>query len=146
MRGELRFTKPSGSSRARAHGGGEPSRLRCGHRTFSHPHYELIATGLVFDGESEVRDYFRGSRAAFPDQRNELLSLRYADDAVIVEFILLGTHKGTFMGIEPTGRSFRCQMTAFFIFEDEGVRMTCERVYFDGGTILRQITEGAATT
>ena len=65
---------------------------------------------------------------------------------MIVEFTLLGTHKGPFMGIEATGRSFRCQMTAFFIFEDEGDRMVCERVYFDGGTILRQTTEDAATT
>lgn len=108
--------------------------------TFSHPRYELIATDRVFDGEAEVREYFRESRSAFPDQRNELLSLRHADDAVIVEFILLGTHKGVFMGIEPTQRTFRCQMSAFFIFEDGGDRMICERVYFDGATILRQIT------
>jgi hypothetical protein len=44
--------------------------------TFAHPRYELIATGQVHDGETAVREYFRETRAAFPDQRNELISLR----------------------------------------------------------------------
>jgi len=106
--------------------------------TFAHPRYELIATGQVHDGEAAVRQYFRDTRSAFPDQRNELISLRHADDAVIVEFWLLGTHRGELLGLAPTGRAFRCRMTAFFVFEGRG--LTCERVYFDSATILRQLT------
>ena len=106
--------------------------------TFSHPRYELVATDNIHNGEQAVRDYFTQTRAAFPDQRNELISLRHADDAVTVEFWLLGTHKGPLMGIAPTGRSFKCSMTAFFIFE--GAELVCERVYFDSATILRQLT------
>ena len=106
--------------------------------TFSHPRYELIPSGQVHDGEAAVRAYFRETRSAFPDQRNELIALRHADDAVIVEFWLLGTHKGPLMGFEPTGREFKCRMTAFFIFE--GASLVCERVYFDSATILRQLT------
>ena len=49
--------------------------------TFRHPRYEIIATGAVHDGEAAVRAYFKESRTAFPDQRNELISLRHADDA-----------------------------------------------------------------
>ncbi len=105
--------------------------------TFSHPRYELVATGEVYDGEREVRAYYEETRRAFPDQRNELLSLRHADDAVIVEFDLLGTHRGALRGLPPTGRSFRARMTAFFIFEGE--RIVCERVYFDQATIMRQL-------
>ncbi len=106
--------------------------------TFSHPRYELIATDRVHDGEVEVRDYFRETRTAFPDQRNELISLRHSDDGVIVEFWLKGTHRGPLLGIEPTGRSFECRMCAFFLFE--GHEIVCERVYFDSATILRQLT------
>src|ERR1700689_606903 len=62
--------------------------------TFTHPRYELVATGDVYDGEQQVRAYFAESRAAFPDQRNELIALHHAEDAVIVEFDLLGTHLG----------------------------------------------------
>ncbi len=105
--------------------------------TFGHPRYEIVATGEVHDGEAEVRNYFRTSRTAFPDQRNELVSLRHAADAVIVEFDLLGTHKGPLAGIEPTGRPFRCRMVALYLFQGEN--LVCERVYFDTATILRQL-------
>src|SRR4051812_50206624 len=60
--------------------------------TFGHPRYELVATGDVFDGEEAVRAYFAESRRAFPDLRNELVALHHADDAVIVEYDLVGTH------------------------------------------------------
>jgi steroid delta-isomerase-like uncharacterized protein len=105
--------------------------------TFAHPRYELIATGQVHDGEAAVREYFRTSRAAFPDQRNELIALHHADDAVIAEFWLLGTHRGPLGGIAPTGREFRCRMAAFFLFD--GPKLVCERVYFDSATIQRQL-------
>ena len=105
--------------------------------TFSHPRYELIATGHVHDGEQEVRRYFQQSRTAFPDQRNELISIRHSEDAVIVEFWLLGTFSGPLGSLEPTGKEFRAQMTAFFIFDEE--KIVCERVYFDQGSILRQV-------
>jgi steroid delta-isomerase-like uncharacterized protein len=106
--------------------------------TFDHPRYELVATDTVHDGEAAVREYFRTTRAAFPDQRNELIALHHGDDAVIAEFWLLGTHRGPLGGLAPTGRSFRTRMTAIFAFE--GAKIVCERVYFDTGSILRQLT------
>lgn len=105
--------------------------------TFSHPRYELIGTGQVFDGEEAVRAYYAASRAAFPDQRNEVRRVLHAEETVIVEFDLLGTHTGTFAGRPPTGRSFRCPMLAIFDFD--GPRIVCERVYFDAGSILAQL-------
>jgi len=105
--------------------------------TFDHPNYELVATGQVFDGPDEVRRYYASSRGAFPDQRNEVHALHHGDDAVVVEFDLLGTHLGPFAGHAPTGREFRCRMAA--VFEMTGDRITCERVYFDSASILRQL-------
>jgi steroid delta-isomerase-like uncharacterized protein len=107
--------------------------------TFAHPRYELMATGQVFDGEDEVRHYFAASRGAFPDQRNELVSMRHADDAVVVELDLLGTHLGELRGAAATGGTFRSRMCALFVFEDGGDGIVCERVYFDSGDILRQL-------
>ena len=105
--------------------------------TFHHPRYELIATGEVHDGEAEVAQYFQDTRKAFPDQRNELIALHHADDAVIAEFDLKGTHEGPLGGLPPTGRSFTCRMVALFLFEED--RLVGERVYFDTATILRQL-------
>jgi steroid delta-isomerase-like uncharacterized protein len=108
--------------------------------TFTHPRYELIATGEVHDGEEAVRAYYASSRGAFADQRNEVLALHHADDGVWVEFDLLGTHTGSLLGIPATGTEFRCRMAAWFGFEGDGIN--CERVYFDSGTILRQLGVG----
>ena len=107
--------------------------------TFDHPRYEIMATGEVYDGPDEVANYFLTSRAAFPDQRNENAVFHHADDAVIVEFDLLGTHEGELRGIPPTGKSFRCRMVALFLFENGGDRITCERIYFDQATIAEQL-------
>ena len=105
--------------------------------TFDHPRYELIATGDVHDGPEEVMAYFQETRTAFPDQRNELISLHHSDDAVIVEAMLYGTHDGPYRGLPPTGRKFETRFCAIFIFEED--RLLCERVYFDVGTVLRQL-------
>ena len=105
--------------------------------TFDHPRYELVPTGDVYDGEEEVRGYFAESRTAFPDQRNELIALHHADDAVIVEFWLLGTHTGPLRALPPTGREVKSRMTAYFLFD--GDRLTCERVYFDQLTLMQQL-------
>jgi steroid delta-isomerase-like uncharacterized protein len=105
--------------------------------TFDHPRYELIATGDVYDGPDEVMAYFEESRTAFPDQRNELIALHHADDAVIVEANLYGTHLGPLRGLPPTGRSYETRFCAMFLFEDD--RLVCERVYFDPGGVMRQL-------
>ena len=105
--------------------------------TFEHPRYEIVPTGDVFDGEEAVRGYFEDTRTAFPDQRNELIALHHADDGVIVEFDLKGTHRGPLRGIPPTGKEFTCRCAAFFMFD--GDRLVCERAYFDAATIMAQL-------
>ena len=107
--------------------------------TFDHPRYEIVPTGDVYDGPEEVARYFETTRAAFPDQRNENAVLHVADDAIVAEFDLLGTHRGELRGIAPTGRSFRCRCCALFLFEPGGERIVCERVYFDQATIASQL-------
>ncbi|NOK15897.1 ester cyclase [Corallococcus carmarthensis] len=109
--------------------------------TFPHPHYELVPTMKVHDGDRTVRDYYRETRVAFPDQHHEIISFRHSDDAVIVEFWLMGTHLGPLGAIPPTGSRFRVRMSAYFIF-DEAEKLVCERVYFDTLSMLRQLLGG----
>ena len=99
--------------------------------TFDHPRCEIVATGQVFDGRAEVAGYYARVRDAFPDQRSTLVELHHADDAVIVELELRGTHLGSLHGEEPTGRAFRVRTTAFFVFDD--ARLVGKRVY--GGQV-----------
>jgi predicted ester cyclase len=109
--------------------------------TFPHPHYELIAQMLVHDGDREVRDYYNETRVAFPDQDHELIAVRHSADAVIVEFWLVGTHRGPLGRIPATGSRHRTRMTAYFIF-DEQENLATERIYFDRLTILSQLLGG----
>ena len=110
--------------------------------TFHRPRYEIVATGQVMQGPEEVMAYYAQTRTAFPDQRNELIALHHADDAVIIEFWLRGTHRGSMFGEAPTNRAFEARMAAFFLFEKD--RLICERVYQDMATILTQLGLGAA--
>jgi steroid delta-isomerase-like uncharacterized protein len=108
-------------------------------RTFAHPRYEIIPTGEVHDGPEAVMRYFATSRTTFPDQRNELHAMHHAEDAVIVEFDLLGTHRGALGPFPPTGRAFRVRMAAVFLFAPGEDGIVCERVYFDARSLLRQL-------
>ena len=105
--------------------------------TFHHPRYEIVPTGEVYDGEDQVRAYFAESREAFPDQRNELIALHHADNLVIAEFDLKGTHRGELRGIPPTGKPFTCRCVSLFVFDED--RLVCERVYLDTLTIMSQL-------
>jgi steroid delta-isomerase-like uncharacterized protein len=102
------------------------------------PRYEIVPTGQVHEGAEAVVAYHRAQRTAFPDQRHEHVRMHVADDDTVVsEFDLLGTNTGEFMGLAPTGRSFRVAVIAVFSFD--GDRITNERVYLDGASLLRQI-------
>lgn len=111
--------------------------------TFEHPRYELYGSGTVFDGEAQVRRYFAASRTPFPDQGNEIIAIAHADDTVLVEFWLTGTHLGPLKvggrTIAATGRTFRVRMAASFEFPPGGDKIICERPYFDQGAVLRAL-------
>jgi steroid delta-isomerase-like uncharacterized protein len=104
---------------------------------FPHPRYEIMASGQVLDGVDAVREYWQRTRAAFPDQRNKVIEIHHADDAVVVEFELQGTHLGSLTGEEVTGRSFKVRMVAFFLFDKDV--LVCERVYGDSATVMSQL-------
>ncbi|MEU0539537.1 ester cyclase [Nocardia sp. NPDC005978] len=109
--------------------------------TFPHPHYEIIPTLTVHDGDAQVRGYYRDTRVAFPDQDHEIIALRHSADAVIVEFWLLGTHSGPLGRIPATGARHRTRMSAYFVFDD-AENLIIERIYFDTLTMLKQLVGG----
>jgi predicted ester cyclase len=63
-----------------------------------------------------------------------------ADDAIIVEFDLLGTNLDEFYGMPPAGNAFAAPTIAVFFFDDD--RIVNERVYFDAASMLTQIGRG----
>ncbi len=105
--------------------------------TFAHPRIELVASSRVLDGPDAVRTYLRDRRKSFPDQHFEVIRHHHSDGAVVSEHWMTGTHLGDLHGVEPTGKRFKARMAA--IFEFEGEDLVNQRLYYDAGTIARQL-------
>jgi steroid delta-isomerase-like uncharacterized protein len=103
--------------------------------TFHSPRYEV--NGQLSDGESAVRELLQSLMSALPDLHAEVGKLRHADDAVFGETLITGTHDGEWAGIPATGR--RVEVAAVGIFEFDGDKLLCEKVYMDFAAVLTQI-------
>jgi len=69
-------------------------------------------------GPRAFRDYYSAIRSAVPDAHYEVDDLIAEGDRVVVRWRLLGTHKGNFRGIAPTGRSITLKGIAIYRLED----------------------------
>ena len=107
-------------------------------KTFIHPRYEVPALGTVADGAEAVTQLLGALLTAFPDFHLERTAFHHAEEAVIVECRLVGTQRGVWAGIEPSGRKMDVCAACFFLFDRD--ELTCERVYFDQATVVRQLT------
>jgi steroid delta-isomerase-like uncharacterized protein len=84
-----------------------------------------------------VRKMWEGILGVFPNIHHEVLRLRHGDDFILVEYIVSGTQKSDWAGIQATGRSFAIRVAAVYEFEEEG--LVCERVYTDVADWVRQL-------
>ena len=105
--------------------------------TFAKPRIELIPSHRVVEGADEVRAYLEERRHAFPDTTFEVIAHHHSDRVVISEHWMTGTHVGDLHGVESSGRRFKVRMAA--IFEFDGDQLVNQRLYFDAGTIARQL-------
>lgn len=106
--------------------------------TFHRPRYNVLPMGAVSEGEEAVRQLVAGLLTAFPDFHFEIRKLHHADDAVILDGVMSGTHKVDFAGMAARGRRMELPLACVFDFEDD--RLINESVYFDLATLQRQLT------
>lgn len=104
---------------------------------FHRPRYEILATGEVYDGASELNRLMHENITAFPDFVYDVERMHHAEDAIVVEGTFNGTHGGTWRGLPATGRKVAFPMLIVFPFDGE--HMMGERIYFDLSTPLRQL-------
>jgi steroid delta-isomerase-like uncharacterized protein len=104
---------------------------------FAQPRYELIGNQRVYDGAADVRRYYETTWAIFPDLTFDLIDRHHAEDTVVAELWMSGTHRGSRPGFEATNRRFRCRVAAFFRFS--GNDLIGVRIYYDTATIARQL-------
>ncbi len=63
-------------------------------------------------------DFFSMMRSAFPDLGVEVKHMVTDEDNVSFAYTVSGTHKGEFMGVSPTGKSFEVRGMQIGRFED----------------------------
>ena len=113
---------------------GDPEKILA---TFSHPRYELVGSGRVYDGSDEVRAYLVERSHAFPDLATEVISFWHSPSVVSAELWLSGVYRGPDPDLGAAGRRFRVRTACFFLFGDGG--LVGVRAYFDSGALARQL-------
>ena len=102
----------------------------------------FVLNGDTFTGQESIRAMYEGfgfgGRGGFANIHVEVKLRHVSDDAVILEATLTGEHADTWQGIAATGRQVEVPLCAVFPFDREG-KLTGERVYLDGASLLTQL-------
>lgn len=102
----------------------------------------LVLNGYTFGDHDRIRalheDLGFGERGGFSDLKVEERRRYVADDAIILEQTLSGTHTGTWQGVEATARSFKVAVCTVYSFDEDG-KLASENAYFDGAYLLKQL-------
>jgi predicted ester cyclase len=107
------------------------------------PEVQLRIPGLELNGAAAVREQFvRPFIAGFPGNRHVAKNMIFGSSAVVVEWSFEAEHKGPFAGRSASGASVQVPGCSVYEFDAATRRITGGRIYFDLGTLLRQI--GAA--
>lgn len=74
---------------------------------------------------------------ALPDLEIEVQRRHVADDAILMEVLIRGTHLGGWLGLPATGRRVEFRLCGVYTFDADD-RLAGETIY-DRGTVLRQL-------
>lgn len=89
-------------------------------------------------GRDAVQRYYRDLLAALPDLHIDVRNRWVAEDAVVLEVLISGTHGGSWRGLPATGRPVRFPLCAIYRFAANG-KLAGETIYYDRAGLLRQI-------
>src|SRR5579885_2077003 len=92
--------------------------------------------GLSGDRQGAIEGA-KGFHTSFPDLKNEYQDWVIQGDKVVVRFVGTGTHKGEFMGIEPTNKPVEIKGIAIVTVRNG--KVVSDVVEFDGVGLLTQI-------
>jgi predicted ester cyclase len=93
--------------------------------------YEIVGTGLRWEGHDGARAFYTELFAAFPDNRFALTDIVIGPQGVFEAVLLEATHLGPFAGLEPTGRRVRLELAILFPWDPATQRFTGEQIFID---------------
>jgi steroid delta-isomerase-like uncharacterized protein len=100
--------------------------------------YDDEPWGDHYKGRTGVREFYEQLMKALPDLEIEVQRRHVADDAILVEVLIRGTHLGRWRGLPATGRRIEFPLCGVYTF-DGNDRLAGKKIYYDRGTVLRQL-------
>lgn len=101
-------------------------------------HYDDEAWSEHYDGAGGVRSFYEQLMTALPDLEIQVLRQHESEDAILVEVIIRGTHRGAWRGLPATGRRVEFPLCGVYTFDTSDC-LAGERIYYDRATVLRQL-------
>ena len=93
--------------------------------------YEIVGTGLRWEGHEGARAFYTELFAAFPDNRFALADIVIGPQGVFESVVLEATHVRPFAGLAPTGRHVRLELAILFPWDPVTQRFTGEQIFID---------------
>jgi steroid delta-isomerase-like uncharacterized protein len=99
--------------------------------------------GSLMEGKTAVREQFvRPFIIGFPGNRHIAKNMIFGQGVVVVEWSFEAEHKGPFAGRPATDAHVQVPGCSVYEYDSAKRQITAGRIYFDVGTLLKQI--GAA--
>lgn len=113
------------------------------HVTEDFVRHDMVEVFSPAMGRGGAGDFVEALHAGLPDLQVEIEDIFATDDRVAVREVNRGTHTGTLLGIEPTGRQIEFTGINIYRIEDGQVAETWQHIDWHGA--LRQMgIEGTA--
>jgi steroid delta-isomerase-like uncharacterized protein len=101
-------------------------------------HYDDEAWDEHFMDIAGVRRFYEQLLKALPDLQIIVQHEHLAEEAIVVEVVIQGTHLGLWRGLPATARKVQFPLCGVFTFDQQD-RLSGERIFYDRATVLRQL-------
>ena len=98
--------------------------------------YEIVGTGLRWEGQDGARRFYTELFAAFPDNRFALTDIVIGPQGVFEAVVLEATHSGPFAGLAPTNGPVRLELAIIFPWDPASQRFAGERIFIDRAALV----------
>lgn len=94
--------------------------------------YEIVGTGHRWEGHAGATRFYQELLGAFPDIDFSLTHITIGPQGVCEEADVTGTHRGRWLGLEPTGQPVSFRVVITFPWDRSQRLFTGERMYVQG--------------
>ena len=98
---------------------------------------ESVAEGRAVHGKEGLRTYIDAYFAGFSDIKMEMTACVFGHNRQCEEYVISGTHNGSFMGLSPTGKSV--SLRGIIVRELKEGKTSHVSNYYDSASFMHQL-------